>query len=173
LIARLRRTDPLVPRDRPLQGRIHRLQSSPYLRRPRYFGPRHIVEGFTWACSITLNLHRLGVLLPGDQHGLLVGREGTHPPIAWSLHGELFYLAIRRWVYGMKTPDDLGPIIRAAVVRFLEGAPAAMCDLRKAHLASELPQRRRLNHAFNRGAGACTSFTLLPARSIHSRAGRA
>src|SRR5258706_5029173 len=26
--------------------------------------------------------------------------------IAWSLHGELFYLAIRRWVYGMKTPDD-------------------------------------------------------------------
>jgi hypothetical protein len=60
--------------------------------------------------------------------------------IAWSLHGELFYLAIRRWVYGMKTPDDLGPIIRAAVVRFLEGAPAAMCDLRETHLAIELPQ---------------------------------
>jgi len=61
--------------------------------------------------------------------------------IAWSLHGELFYLAIRRWVYGMKTPDDLGPIIRAAVVRFLEGAPAAMCDLKKTRLASELPQQ--------------------------------
>lgn len=61
--------------------------------------------------------------------------------IAWSLHGELFYLAIRRWVYGMKTPDDLGPIIRAAVVRFLEGAPAAMRDLRKPHLASELSQQ--------------------------------
>jgi AcrR family transcriptional regulator len=46
--------------------------------------------------------------------------------IAWGLHGELFYLAARRWVYGMKTPDDLGPIIRTAVARFLEGAPAAM-----------------------------------------------
>jgi AcrR family transcriptional regulator len=46
--------------------------------------------------------------------------------IAWGLHGELFYLAVRRWVYGMKTPDDLGPVIRAAVARFLEGAPAAM-----------------------------------------------
>ncbi len=50
--------------------------------------------------------------------------------IAWSLHGELFYLAVRRWVYDMKTPDDLGPLIRVAVVRFLEGAPAAMRDLR-------------------------------------------
>jgi AcrR family transcriptional regulator len=61
--------------------------------------------------------------------------------IAWGLHGELFYLAIRRWVYGMKTPDGLGPIIRAAVVRFLEGAPAAMRDLRKTRLASELLQQ--------------------------------
>jgi len=59
--------------------------------------------------------------------------------IAWGLHGELFYLAIRRWVYGMKTPDDLGPVIRAAVMRFLEGVPAAMRDLKKARLARELP----------------------------------
>lgn len=49
--------------------------------------------------------------------------------IAWGLHGELFYLAVRRWVYDMKTPDDLRPVIRAAVVRFLEGAPAAMQTL--------------------------------------------
>jgi hypothetical protein len=40
-------------------------------------------------------------------------------------------------VYGMKTPDDLGPIIRAAVVRFLEGAPAAMRDLKTAGFISE------------------------------------
>jgi AcrR family transcriptional regulator len=46
--------------------------------------------------------------------------------IAWGLHGELFYLAIRRWVYDMKTPDHLGPVIKSAVARFLKGAPAAM-----------------------------------------------
>jgi AcrR family transcriptional regulator len=56
--------------------------------------------------------------------------------IAWGLHGELFYLAIRRWVYGMKSPDDLGPVIRASVVGFLEGAPAAILDLKKARLVS-------------------------------------
>jgi len=72
--------------------------------------------------------------------------------IAWSLHGEFFYLAIRRWVYGMKTPDDLGPIIRAAVVRFLEGAPAAMCDLRKTRLASDQSgSRQRKPHASRPG----------------------
>jgi hypothetical protein len=74
--------------------------------------------------------------------------------IAWGLHAELFYLAIRRWVYGMKTPDDLGPIIRAAVVRFLEGAPAAMRDLKAAGFISEeapAPAVRRLGRTEPRG----------------------
>jgi AcrR family transcriptional regulator len=74
--------------------------------------------------------------------------------IAWGLHAELFYLAIRRWVYGMKTPDDLGPIIRAAVVRFLEGAPAAMRDLKTAGYISEgapAPAVRRLGRTEPRG----------------------
>jgi len=81
--------------------------------------------------------------------------------IAWSLHGELFYLAIRRWVHEMKTPDDLGPIVRAAVVRFLEGAPAAMCDLKKTRLASELPQQP-LARGARRAGGAGR------ARRVHS-----
>ncbi len=46
--------------------------------------------------------------------------------IAWGLHGELFYLAIRRWVYGATVPEDLAPLIRASVIRFLDGAPAAI-----------------------------------------------
>src|SRR5260370_3423781 len=72
--------------------------------------------------------------------------------IAWGLHGELFYLAIRRWVYGMKTPDDLGPIIRAAVVRFLEGAPAAVRDLKTAGSISEgAPAVRRVGRTEPRG----------------------
>jgi AcrR family transcriptional regulator len=53
--------------------------------------------------------------------------------VSWGLHGELFYLAIRRWVYGMKTPEDLGPVIRASIIRFLQGAPAAMRALGQRH----------------------------------------
>jgi AcrR family transcriptional regulator len=46
--------------------------------------------------------------------------------IAWGLHGELFYLAIRRWVYNMPVREDLNGIIENAIVRFLRGAPAAV-----------------------------------------------
>lgn len=46
--------------------------------------------------------------------------------IAWRLHGELFYLAVRKWVYAMPTPVDLKSIVESAVAGFLEGAPAAL-----------------------------------------------
>ncbi|CAB3787993.1 hypothetical protein LMG28138_02553 [Pararobbsia alpina] len=51
--------------------------------------------------------------------------------VAWGLHGELFYLAVRRWVYNMPVPDDLDAIIEAAITRFMQGAPAAMRSLSK------------------------------------------
>ena len=38
------------------------------------------------------------------------------------------------WVYDMKTPNDLGGLVRSAVVRFLDGAPAAMRKLAAATL---------------------------------------
>jgi AcrR family transcriptional regulator len=46
--------------------------------------------------------------------------------VAWGLHGEIFYLAVRRWVYDMQTPDDLSPVIRTAVRGFLNGAAVAI-----------------------------------------------
>jgi AcrR family transcriptional regulator len=65
----------------------------------------------------------------------LGGQRSDAPPsaqeleIAWGLHGELFYLAIRRWVYGLAVPDDLSPLIETSVTRFLDGAPATLCKL--------------------------------------------
>jgi AcrR family transcriptional regulator len=53
--------------------------------------------------------------------------------VAWGLHGELFYLAVRRWVYDMPVPDDLDGIIEAAITRFMHGAPAAMRSISKQH----------------------------------------
>lgn len=46
--------------------------------------------------------------------------------VAWGLHGEIFYLAIRRWVYDMETPADLSPVIKTAVLQFLKGAASGM-----------------------------------------------
>jgi len=50
--------------------------------------------------------------------------------IAWGLHGELVYLGIRKWIYGMETPQDLRPVVAAIIAVFLKGAPQAMRALR-------------------------------------------
>jgi AcrR family transcriptional regulator len=51
--------------------------------------------------------------------------------IVWGLHGQLFYLAIRRWVYDMPVREDLDGIIESAIVCFLRGAPAAIRSIIK------------------------------------------
>jgi len=48
----------------------------------------------------------------------------------WSLHAAIFYLGVRKWVYGLKVPADMEAVIRQKVDVFLHGAPAAMRKLR-------------------------------------------
>jgi AcrR family transcriptional regulator len=46
--------------------------------------------------------------------------------LIWGLHAAIFYLGMRRFVFGMAVPSDLDATIAEKVVAFLEGAPAAM-----------------------------------------------
>lgn len=39
----------------------------------------------------------------------------------WALHGSIVYLGIRRFVYQLPTPADVGPVIDQSVERFLLG----------------------------------------------------
>lgn len=48
----------------------------------------------------------------------------------WSLHAAIFYIGVRKWVYGLKVPTDLNAVIRQKVDMFLYGAPAAMENMR-------------------------------------------
>lgn len=51
--------------------------------------------------------------------------------LSWGLHGEIFYLAIRRWVYGVKVTGDRDQYVSLAVDTFLSGAPAALRATRR------------------------------------------
>lgn len=42
----------------------------------------------------------------------------------WGLHGRIFYLAIRRFVYATPTPQDLEDTVRDGVKSFMLGGPA-------------------------------------------------
>lgn len=46
--------------------------------------------------------------------------------LAWSLHGGIYYLAIRKWIYHLPIPEDLDAHIARVVQTFLEGTPAAL-----------------------------------------------
>jgi len=43
--------------------------------------------------------------------------------LAWGLHGSIFYIAIRKWIYEVDIPSDLEGVIAAEVESFVKGAP--------------------------------------------------
>ena len=47
----------------------------------------------------------------------------------WGLHGRIFYMAIRRFVYQTPTPTRLDDVVVDAVRVFLDGSKALMCEL--------------------------------------------
>ncbi|MBP2561237.1 AcrR family transcriptional regulator [Neorhizobium galegae] len=63
--------------------------------------------------------HELG--LPGLDEAPLSERETE---LFWGLHGRIFYLAIRRFVYATPTPESLDDIVRDGVRSFMLGGPA-------------------------------------------------
>jgi AcrR family transcriptional regulator len=58
--------------------------------------------------------------------------------LAWGLHGGIFYIAIREWVYEFETPRDLDRVLEAKVKGFVNGTPAVVRELvNKERLAHE------------------------------------
>jgi AcrR family transcriptional regulator len=41
--------------------------------------------------------------------------------IAWTLHGAIYHIALRKWVYGVPVPDDVGPLIDSTIRTILDG----------------------------------------------------
>jgi len=61
--------------------------------------------------------HELG--LANIQASQLTERETE---LFWGLHGRIFYLAIRKFIYATPVPADMNEIVRDAVLTFLDGA---------------------------------------------------
>ncbi len=80
-----------------------------------------------------LKLIRRKVIVPvAIELETLAARPGDKSPsdeaieLSWGLHGEVFYLAVRRWVYGLKVTTDIETFVSLTVAKFLEGAPGAL-----------------------------------------------
>lgn len=77
--------------------------------------------------------HESGIAEPGSPAELEQEIE-----LVWALHASIFYVGVRKWIYGMKIPKDLGSLIRTQVTSFLYGAPQAIAGLRRG-AASAVP----------------------------------
>ncbi|MBR0915380.1 TetR/AcrR family transcriptional regulator [Bradyrhizobium japonicum] len=69
------------------------------------------------------------------RHDLKLPDAKSHPlseretELFWGLHGRIFYLAIRRFIYETPIPPDLDAIVRDAVQTFMDGAKMTMPKL--------------------------------------------
>ncbi len=49
--------------------------------------------------------------------------------LAWGLHGSIFYIAIRKWIYEVEIPSDIESVIAVEAESFVNGAPKVVARL--------------------------------------------
>ncbi|MDB5841472.1 MAG: bacterial regulatory s, tetR family protein [Herminiimonas sp.] len=50
--------------------------------------------------------------------------------LVWAIHASIFYIGMRKWIYGLPVPKNIDRLIEQKVTAFLEGAPAVMREIR-------------------------------------------
>jgi AcrR family transcriptional regulator len=46
--------------------------------------------------------------------------------LVWALHASIFYIGIRKWIYGLEIPERIDTVIEGLATAFLDGVPAVM-----------------------------------------------
>ena len=68
--------------------------------------------------------HEFGISAPSaEQHEMEV-------ELVWALHASIFYIGVRKWVYGLPVPKDIDKLIELKVASFLDGAPSTIRSMR-------------------------------------------
>jgi AcrR family transcriptional regulator len=52
--------------------------------------------------------------------------------LVWALHASIFYIGIRKWIYGLDIPADVEAVVSGLAVAFLDGAPDVIASLVRA-----------------------------------------
>jgi len=57
--------------------------------------------------------------------------RGVELELIWSLHASIFYVGVRKWIYGLPVAEDLDAHIEHQVDAFLNGTPSTLKDILK------------------------------------------
>ena len=133
---------PLIrDRSQPLQARLTSFYLDYVARVFEYNWVRIFVFSGMKSFGITgryLDIVRREIIEPAAaelRHDLKLPDAKSHPlseretELFWGLHGRIFYLAIRKFIYETPIPPDLDAIVRDAVQTFMDGAKMTMPKL--------------------------------------------
>ena len=62
--------------------------------------------------------------------------DDTEIGLAWALHGSIFHIAVRKWIYKLPMPDDIDSLIETTVRSFMQG-----CVTSTRHALATRPER--------------------------------
>ena len=128
-------------RSQSLEGRLTRFYLDYVERVFEYNWVRIFVFSGMKSFGITgryLDIVRREIIEPAAaelRHDLKLPDAKAHPlseretELFWGLHGRIFYLAIRKFIYETPIPPDLDAIVRDAVQTFMDGAKMTMPKL--------------------------------------------
>ena len=51
--------------------------------------------------------------------------------LIWGLHASIFYLGVRRWIYGLKVPENIDRVVASKVSAMLDGMPREIARILK------------------------------------------
>ena len=46
--------------------------------------------------------------------------------LVWALHASIFYIGIRKWIYGLDIPENVDEVVTGLATAFLDGVPSVM-----------------------------------------------
>ncbi len=51
--------------------------------------------------------------------------------LIWGVHASIFYIGVRRWIYGLKVPEDIDRVVASKVSAMLDGVPKEIARILK------------------------------------------
>ena len=51
--------------------------------------------------------------------------------LVWALHASIFYIGIRKWIYGLEIPENVDEVVTSLATSFFDGVPAVIAKTLK------------------------------------------
>ena len=51
--------------------------------------------------------------------------------LVWALHASIFYIGIRKWIYGLEIPENVDEVVTSLATAFFDGVPAVIATTLK------------------------------------------